>query len=65
MPSKFCLQLLNTMSKYDKEARKIYPNLNPTVSLQQKVKPQSYKLPKRSEVEAHFLHELSNREKFF
>ena len=53
------------MSKYDKEARKIYPDLNPTVSLQQKVKPQSYKLPKRSEVEAHFLHELSNREKFF
>lgn len=47
------------MSIYDKEASKIYLDLNPTVPSQKEVKPQSYNLAKRSEVEPHLPQEIA------
>ena len=51
------------MSVYDNDTSKIYPTLGPSAPPLQEVNPQTYRLAKISEIEAHFLDEVDTREK--
>ena len=48
-----------TMSIYDNETSKIYPDLNPTAPQE----PQTYLLKKLTEIEAYLLDEIDVRER--
>ena len=55
IPRTFYLQILNkTMSIYDNDTSKFYPDLNPTAPQE----PQSYRLKKLTEIEAYLLDKI-------
>ena len=51
------------MSIYDKEAGNIYADLNPTVPSQQMLKPQSYKLAKKTRLRPIFYTNVLKKKK--